>query len=944
MKVNDLKAELAARNLDTKGVKAVLVERLKEAFEKENSSDAGDSASAAAASKRLDVSTPCPSTPVRRSRRRSITRSPSPIKTEVSQLKSVCEEDENIASVDLSCAQKKRRTLSITKSPPEVNFLDVLEEKLGTDKTLDAVTPNKPEQVDMNKETAEKSDAKLTKQDISEVITNINKTNIALSPPDQEKPITEDYEVTRGKFSPDEQADITKTTETKNIEFEQCLSETQEANNCEKQTTENQHDESSKSDKDNSSSKQSFSKTPRVKPTQTAIEFLTEENEPVIDNSQVLLSWFDSDLNLEIDPKTFDVAKPISDGALSLLWAAARANWGVMMGKIAFEVILTKTNEFHKVTEEPVTSEFRVGWSTADNNLQLGEAKNSFAYSSTGLKGKDGTFTDYGSEYKINDVIGVYLDLDSTPCKIEYTVNNIKQGTAFEFNKVELEGKALYPHVCSKNIAFKVNFGQHRRSLLNDRQKPEKIKEDNKNIEKSDKISATNIECVDTGISNKMEKPAETKPPIEEEKINDKKDDQENTPESEICINPEYVYITQAASNNLVRGPCRPESRDECELIFLIGLPASGKTHWVQNYVSENVHKKTTILSVDTLLDQMRLLGEPRKPANTMKWSRLVEQLSKSLNKLIEIASKRRKNFIIDQTNVFLSEQKRKLRGFGEYSVRRAVIVITDEKEHERRIKQKNNEFGMEVQEQHLNVMKAHLHIPSVELNWFTHITYAELDEEKAIARVKELNDFGQKALPRRFHRNQQQRRGVNNSQRRNQGKNRYSSVQQHRRGGYYPYQQRYNNTQQFSQNLSYRAMGGYGRRDPGPNPVGHYDGNTDWTRGRYDNQYNRRSTGISQVQRYSGNNRGYNSGSGWSQHNSNCWSYGGNQGNATQQWYSWWQSNLKNLLQQQGGVSGDNNNSQQINMEQYWTSQYRHQRNYGNYTQSQGSRSAKKK
>ena len=40
LKVADLKAELAARNLDTKGVKAVLLERLKEAIERETNAAA----------------------------------------------------------------------------------------------------------------------------------------------------------------------------------------------------------------------------------------------------------------------------------------------------------------------------------------------------------------------------------------------------------------------------------------------------------------------------------------------------------------------------------------------------------------------------------------------------------------------------------------------------------------------------------------------------------------------------------------------------------------------------------------------------------------------------------------------------------------------------------------------------------------------------------------
>ncbi|XP_065094534.1 heterogeneous nuclear ribonucleoprotein U-like protein 2 isoform X2 [Ochlerotatus camptorhynchus] len=964
MKVNDLKAELATRSLDTKGVKAVLVERLKEAIEKENSVITTDPTTAVAAVKKLDAGTPGQSTPVRRSRRRSMTRSPSPSKTEVSQLKSVSEEEEQVESADLSSARKKRRTRSITKSPTparttEVTRLEVLEEELDVDaeKALDPVTPNKQTEGDVYQKTAKTSEAMVTKQDVSSVIIHTNETKTPKqtdSPQKEEKPVTsvkltealQASEATPMKFTSEGQSDLIKSSQTSETEYAEVAKESeskdQETNNDEQQTSDNQHEESSKSEKHSSSSsaKNPSSKTPRTKPAQTTIEFVAEENEPTIDNSKVLLSWFDSDLNLEIDPKTFDVAKPFSEGALSLLWAAARANLGATMGKIAFEVILTKTNELRKVTEEPVTSEFRVGWSVADANLQLGEAKHSFAYASTGSKGTDSTFTDYGSEYKINDVLGVYLDLDSSPCKIEYTVNNVKQGTAFEFQKVELEGKALYPHVCSRNIAYKVNFGQLERSLLNDRQKPKKFKKEDKHSEKSAESSMTNKVCADADTSEQMDKPAamqDTDKPVEEQKVNEKQDEQEVKHETEVSINPGYIYIAQSPIEKLVLGPCRPESRNECELIFLIGLPASGKTHWVQNYARENTHKKITILSVETLLDQMRLSGEPRKPANTKKWSRLVDQLSKSLNKLTEIAAKRRKNFIFDQTNVFPTEQKRKLRGFGEYAARRAVIVVPDEEEHKRRIKQKYDAFGAEVPEQHLNVMKAHFHIPSKELNWFTEITYAELDEEKAIKRVKELNAAGQKALPRGLNKNQQQRRGTNNNQGWNQGNKRYSGVQQYNQGGYNPQQQRYNSTQQYSQNRHYRPDGGYGRRDSGGYTVGRYGSNNDWTRGRYENRYNNRGSRNSQAQRYGGNYSGYNSGSGWNQPNSNCWSYGGNQGNDTQQWYSWWQ--------QQGGVSGGNNNSQQANMEQYW-SQYTQQRNYGNYQQSksQGSGSSKNK
>lgn len=990
MKVNDLKAELAARNLDTKGVKAVLVERLQKALEDENSGTPAESTPSVTAAKKLDVGTPGQSTPVRRSRRRSMTRSPSPVKTEVTQLESVSEEPEQAETVDPTSTRKKRRTSTSTKSPSpgriaEPRRLDVLEEEPEvTDKTSKPTTPKKQTEgdtsVDKNQVTPKKSETTPSKQAASPVVTPA-KTPTPSTPKESvtSKSTTNTIgtpdavptgKVTPKKSASETQPDVTNDSKTPTKDDSNKPEETDSKD--EKATGEQtKEEEASKAIKRKSSSpaKESPSKTSRTKPAQTDVVFVAEENEPKIDNSKVLLSWFDSDLNLEIEPITFASAKPISDGALALLWAGARANFGVTKGKVAFEVILSNTTEMRKVTEEPVTSEFRVGWSTAGTSLQLGEDKHSFAYASSASKGTDSTFSSYGSEYKVNDVVGVYLDLESSPCKIEYTVNNVNQGVAFEFDKAELDGKALFPHICSRNIEFHVNFGQMEQSLLNDMPKPKKAKKESKKTEKQTETAKNDGE---TEKSVEAEKSAETEKPTEKEnqpetdkpvesdnlKENDEtagddkpsetsndtekvqeKEDQEEEEEEEpevLTINQDYIFVAQSPKENLVLGDCRPESRSVCELIFLIGMPASGKTHWVTNYLKEHADKKMTVLSVHTLLDQMKLAGVARKPENTKKWQKLVDQLSKSLNKLSDIAAKRRKNFIFDHTNVFASEQKRKLRGFGGFGARRAVIVVPDEQEHERRIQLKNEVFGVEVLESHLNVMKAHFNIPAKELNWFTEITYTDLDAEKAAERVKAINEVGQKAIPRGFNRNQPQRRGANNNQRWNQGNKRYSGVQQYHQGGYN--QQRFNNTQQYSQNRSYR--GGYGRPNAAASYTGgRYGNNNDWTRGRFDNRFNNRGYQNNQAQRYGGNyNRGYNSGSSWNQQNTNCWSYGGNQGNDSQQWYSWWQSNLKNLMQQQGGSGSNNNNSQQ-----QYRSLYAQQSNYGNYqhSKSQGSGSS---
>lgn len=141
------------------------------------------------------------------------------------------------------------------------------------------------------------------------------------------------------------------------------------------------------------------------------------------------------------------------------MWAGTRASYGFTNGKVYYEVKITENCPIAQDKEQ--LHMLRVGWSTLDTSMQLGEEKFSYAYTSTAKKGMDKEFTNYGVIFNKNDIVGCYLDL--TPNKtveLFYTLNGTELGSAFSISKEELDSRPLFPHVLSKNCTFVCNFGQ----------------------------------------------------------------------------------------------------------------------------------------------------------------------------------------------------------------------------------------------------------------------------------------------------------------------------------------------------------------------------------------------------------------------------------------------------------------------------------------------------
>ncbi|XP_050091732.1 heterogeneous nuclear ribonucleoprotein U-like protein 1 isoform X2 [Anopheles aquasalis] len=996
LKVADLKAELAARNLDTKGVKAVLLERLKEALEREanaagtavNAGMGGEQQLFQAQHQQMmlqqqmfaqqqqqlylqqqlqlqqeqqqlllqqqqqqqqhqqnviqsevpphqeappqqdhaieDLSMPSKrvETPVRRSRRRSATRSPSPTN-------SLGEHSTPAASL-LGSARKRGRSRSMTKSPSPQRLAEVApsleavqeepeppverplsdthhetvreesapvvdtfaaatataeEPEQATSEEVEPVAAELPCAMETDTDTApavvtesvnsEPEESKGHSESVSdqqaEATPKVEPTVAVTeepSPASEEQPSAVDTHSTEAETKPEPEFGVKQeeppTAQEVKKDSEDNIKKEKEDDDQEKKADATTAKTEAAAAKDtngggsNQGKQSSEAGNKKQSQQNNVIEFVSEEIEPKLgdetDKQNATLSWYDSDLNLNISPDDLLSAKPLADGIFGLVWGGVRANRGVTGGRVFFEVLVG--DEMQPATRSPFvpegetcTPEIRIGWSiqpaASTPRRQLGESDRSYGYANDGQKVLGGTFEKYGGSYGKHDVIGAYLDLESQPCRIQYTLNRVRQGEAYEFDKDSLEGAALFPHIYTKNLAFKVNFGTVAEGFpLTEKKPAEEVKP--QEPEKKPTDDATKAEAEekepkegDSGdkedseaTKEEEEKSAAAAAAEEEQKevvADSTKVDEKPTPDvtalvENVPFDAEYRFVNEFAKQNeelIVQGHEGPSSRDCCELIMMIGLPGSGKTHWVNKYLADNPETPYTVLSVNSLLENMKVSAQPRDPSNTPQWQKIVEQLSRNTGRLIEIACKRRRNILIDQTNVFASEQKRRLKGFGGFKVRRAIAVVPEVEEYKRRYEQKVAKYGKEVPDSTLNTMKANIFVPSDELKWYTEIVFAELPETEAKEAIKKLNEEGRKLMPPRRNRGQQSNRGPNQK---NNGSSNANSG----------YTSRWNH--------NHRAQGGSGGQYGGNKTGNRYGGSSGGGSGGYNNRYGNKS------------------------------------------------------------------------------------------------------
>uniref|UniRef100_A0A8R1TRD1 SAP domain-containing protein n=1 Tax=Onchocerca volvulus TaxID=6282 RepID=A0A8R1TRD1_ONCVO len=422
-----------------------------------------------------------------------------------------------------------------------------------------------------------------------------------------------------------------------------------------------------------------------------------QEEEPVPGDEQIEVDFYNADLNVKASETCQEIIDPDNGDGFALMWGGARSTYGIRIPTniidfppVIFQIKLLDCLPIkHLPFEEIDAHNIRIGWSTQNSSNILGEAPHSYAYDLLAKKATNNFFTDYGEPCQVGDVITSCLDLASG--KIHFWKNIEYLGVAFSevnFN----ENDIVFPHICTKNYKLSVNYGDS--------------------------------QCEGWISITELQK------------------------ERALSISTLPIYFSKLDRTLLVRGPIPPSSKSECTVLMMVGLPGVGKTTWVRQYLREHPQEQWTLLSTDTILAAMKVNGIPRSRVHQGRWDMIMGLIAKALNRSLHLACRRRRNYIIDQTNVSKEARRRKLSQFKDFQRKCVVIIPSEEEMIARQMKQSRMDGAGPIPVEAMLELKAMFSIPNVEMEPVEDVFFVEPPLERIGDAIDLVLRFNEEARP----------------------------------------------------------------------------------------------------------------------------------------------------------------------------------------------------
>ncbi|XP_068445073.1 heterogeneous nuclear ribonucleoprotein U-like protein 2 isoform X2 [Clinocottus analis] len=200
---------------------------------------------------------------------------------------------------------------------------------------------------------------------------------------------------------------------------------------------------------------------------------------------------------------------------------------------------------------------------------------------------------------------------------------------------------------------------------------------------------------------------------------------------------PEFTQLAALSAQMMVRTTLPPSSRAQCEVLLMVGLPGSGKSHWARTHMKQHPEKQYKLLGTEELLACMSSDGQ--------RTSR-VQQASQCLTDLIKVAAQTPGNYILDQCNILFSARHYKLQLFTGFR-RRVVVIFPSADEWNRRLSQ-HQMNGEQIPETALLKLQVSFSLPEQHSNLLEEVQYVELPQEQAQTLLQEYTDEARRLLP----------------------------------------------------------------------------------------------------------------------------------------------------------------------------------------------------